>query len=147
TDLSLAADQSALYAADYGGTNIGYGTPSQPSFVHRYDLASRTWERCQAPKIAFHIEAVDDSHFLLLEQDQWVNTSVNEWPIGGKTIHETARAGTNFAGDVEYDPRTGRLYHGNSGISSPEVHVYRVRPKSIRPIEDTGTYGTAKVGG
>jgi hypothetical protein len=148
TDLHLAPDQSALYAADYGGTNIGYATPRRPSHVHRYDLAARRWERRQAPKIAYRIEVVDPSRFLLLEQDQWVSASLNRWEKDRDQITELSRTGANYAGDFEYDPRTGRIYHGNSGISSPEIHVLRVAGDKLKAVGDTGTYGTAsKAGG
>jgi predicted Zn finger-like uncharacterized protein len=148
TDLSLAPDQSAFYAADYGGTNIGYATPRRPSHVHRYDLAARKWERRQAPKIAYRVEVVDPWRFLLLEQDQWVAASLNRWEKRQDRVTELSRAGAHFAGDMEYDPRTGRIYHGNSGISSPEIHVLRVAGDKLKVVGDTGGYGTAsKAGG
>jgi hypothetical protein len=145
--MHLAPDESALYAADYGGTNIGYATPSKASYVHRYDLEGRKWERRQAPKIAYHIEVVDPWRFLLLEQDQWVAASLNRWEQGQEKVTELARLGSNYAGDFEYDPRTGRVYHGNSGISSPEISVYRVVGDTLRPAGQTDTYGSASKGG
>jgi hypothetical protein len=48
---------------------------------------------------------------------------------------------------MEYDPRTGRIYHGNSGISSPEISVRVLNRNDIKPAEATGTYGTANRGG
>jgi hypothetical protein len=148
TDMSLAPDESALYAADYGGTRIGYGEPAQPSSVHRYDLAARQWEQRPAPKIAFRVEAVDRDRFLLLEQDQWVAASLNRWEPGQGGVAELARLGSNFAGDFEYDPRTGRVYHGNSGLSSPEITVLRVVGDTLQQAEHTDTYGSAsKEGG
>jgi predicted Zn finger-like uncharacterized protein len=148
SDLHLSPDQSALYVADYGRTNIGYATPMRPSHVHRYDLAARKWERRQAPKIAFRIEVVDPWRFLLLEQDQWVSATVNRWEQGQDRLTELSRVGSNYAGDIEYDPRTGRMYHGNSGISSPEIHVFRLAGNKLQPVAETGTYGTAsKAGG
>ena len=147
SDMSLTADESALYAADYGGTRIGYGEPSQPSFVHRYNLKERKWETRQAPKIAFRVEAVDTWRFLLLEQDQWVKATLNQWDEQTEEIAELARVGSNVSGDLEYDPHTLRLYHGNSGSSSPEIAVFRVNRDLLQPLEKTGTYGSAKQGG
>ena len=40
TDLDTTFDGRYLYVADYGGTNIGYGTPSSPSYVHRFDAST-----------------------------------------------------------------------------------------------------------
>jgi hypothetical protein len=147
TDISVAPDESVLFAADYGGTNIGYGTARQPSHVHRYDLAARKWETRPAPKIAFRLETVDADRFLLLEQDQWVGLSLNRWEPAGAGIAELARIGCSYAGDIEYDPRTGRVYHGNSGISSPEVTVRRVVGNGLKDGGGSGTYGTASKGG
>src|SRR5262249_22974863 len=55
--------------------------------------------------------------------------------------------GSDYAGDFEYDPRTGRVYHGNSGSSSREIHVYRVAGDAFVNVEATGTYGTANQDG
>jgi predicted Zn finger-like uncharacterized protein len=147
SDMSLAPDESSLYVADYGGTNIGYGTPRQPSYVHRYDLAKRTWEKRKAPKVAFRIETVDAGRFLLLEQDQWVAASLNRWEAGEPTVTELARIRSDYFGDFDYDPRTGRVYHGNSGSSSRQISVYRVAHDRLINIGNTGTYGTAQKGG
>jgi hypothetical protein len=147
TDMSLAPDESCLYVADYGGTNVGYGTAREPSHVHRYDLATRKWEKRAAPKIAFHIETVDASRFLLLEQDQWVAASLNRWEADDAKVTELARIGSDYYGDFDYDPRTGRVYHGNSGSSSHQISVYRVDHDKLVAVGNTGMYGTAQKGG
>lgn len=146
-DMSLSPDQSALFVADYGGENTGYGTPLKPHRVHRFDLAARTWEDRTAPKIAARIEAIDALRVLLLEQDQWVAVSLNKWEEDGVGIRELARTGSGYNGDIEYDPRTGRIYHGNRGISSPEILVMAVDGNKLKPGGNTGTYGTASKGG
>src|SRR5262249_32920226 len=137
-------DESALYVADYGGTKIGYGQPLEPSYVHRYDLVARKWEQRKAPKIAYRIEAVDGWRFLVLEQDQHVNVALNRWDQGLAHITELSRIGCNYRGDIEFDPNTGRIYHGNSDISSQEISVRRVDGDTVKLGEGTGTYGTAK---
>jgi hypothetical protein len=147
TDMSLSPDQSALFVADYGGEHTGYGTPTNPSRVHRFDMATRKWEERKAPKIAWRIEAVDSHRVLLLEQDQWVDVTLNKWEEDGVGIRELARTGCNYNGDIEYDPRTGRLYHGNRGITSPEINVRVVDGNSVKPDKGTGTYGSAGKGG
>ena len=147
SDLSLAPNESCLYAADYGRERVGYGTPINRHWVHRYDLRARRWEKRQAPKIAYRIEAVDDERFILLERDQWVEATLNHWNEGAKTVTEVHRARSDYYGDIEYDPRTGRMYHGNSGSSSPEIHVLRVVGEKLSPDGETKSYGSASKGG
>jgi hypothetical protein len=147
TDMSLSPDESALFVADYGRENVGYGTPLKPSRVHRFDLAARTWEDRTAPKIAWKAEAVDGARVLLLERDQWVSVSLNKWEEDGVGVRELARIGSDYSGDFEYDPRTGRIYHGNSGSSSQQITVNVVDGDKLKAAGNTGTYGTASKGG
>lgn len=148
TDMAMAPDETALFVADYGGERTGYGDPIHPSYVHRYDLAARKWEHRKAPKIAYRLETVDSWRMLLLEQDQWVAVTLNRWDQKQEKITELARTSSNYSGDIEYDPRTGRIYHGNRGISSPEINVCRVVGDTLRgAVEGSGTYGTASKGG
>jgi hypothetical protein len=146
-DMSLAPDQSALFVADYGGENIGYGTPVNPSRVHRFDLAARKWEERKAPKIAGRVEAVDAHRVLLLELDQWVDVTLNKWEEDGVGVRELSRTRADYSGDIEYDPRTGRVYHGNRGISSPAVNVRAVDGDAVKAVEGTAPYGSANKGG
>jgi hypothetical protein len=44
TDMSMSPSGNYVFAADYGGENIGYGTPENTSYVHRLDLSNNTWE-------------------------------------------------------------------------------------------------------
>ncbi len=141
-EFSLAPDQSALFASDYGGEIIGYKKPKRPSRVHRYDLAAKTWAEAGVPNVAYRIEAVDADRFLLLERDQHVDLTLNKWEPAG--ARELARIATNYAGDIEYDPRTGRVYHGNSGVSSQEITVSAVDGNRLKTLGSTGTYGTAQ---
>jgi hypothetical protein len=48
---------------------------------------------------------------------------------------------------MEYDPRTGRIYHGNSGSSSQEISVRVLEWNNIKAAGGTGTYGSANKGG
>ncbi|MBY0458809.1 MAG: hypothetical protein K2V38_15840 [Gemmataceae bacterium] len=147
TDLSLSPDGSALFAADYGGTNIGYGTPSKPSWVHRFDLAGRKWEERKAPKIAYRVETVDGARVLLLEQDQWVSVTLNKWEEDGVGVRELARARSDYYGDIEYNPRTGHILHGSTGSSSQQVTVNQLSGDGLKKVGDTGTYGSGQGGG
>jgi hypothetical protein len=71
TDFALSPSGRYLYVAEYGGTNIGYNTPINPSFVNRYDLQLGTWSSAQAPSIAYRIATVDDNRVFLLSR-RWV---------------------------------------------------------------------------
>src|SRR5439155_9910312 len=44
TDISLSPSGRYVFAADYGGENIGYGTPRGTSYVHRLDLTNMSWD-------------------------------------------------------------------------------------------------------
>jgi hypothetical protein len=117
SDMSLAGDQSVLFVADFGGEHTGYGTPIKPSRVHRFDLAARKWDERRAPKIAWRLEAVDPERLLLEAQDQWVDVTLNLWDDGSGAMKEVARTSADRTGDMEYDPRTGRAYHANFGLT------------------------------
>lgn len=143
-DMDLTPDGQYLYASDYGGENIGYGTPYSTSYVHRFSLASGQWETKAAPNTAYRLEAVDANRFLLLTGDQWVSMSLNSW---GTTISELYRGGADYRGDIEYDLANSRIIHGNSGSSSNEIHAYHLVGNSVIAQEQTGVYGTAQNGG
>ncbi len=48
TDFDLTPDERYLFVADYGGST-GNGDPLNPSWIHRFDLVSRTWELREVP--------------------------------------------------------------------------------------------------
>ncbi len=145
TDMDLTADGRYLFAADYGGTNIGYGTPSNPHYVHRYDLVTRSWDVQYMPGIAYQIEAVDRNRVLLKEIDQHVDITYNDfldWPHA--PMEELSRVRAEYIGDFEYDPRSQRLFHGSTGSSSHEVLSFRLNNGALQVTGDTGVYGTAQ---
>lgn len=145
TDFDLTPDQRYLYVADYGGTRIGYGNPSNPSVIHRYDLATRTWDTRTAPWVAYRIEGVSGSRYLVQEIDQHVDMMLNSW--GPTTSEEVDRISADYYGDFEYDHRTGRIYHGSSGSSSDEIHARRLVGDNLINAGSTGVYGTAQGAG
>src|SRR3954447_25092292 len=107
TDFAMSPSGRYLYVADYGGTNIGYGTPSNPSFVNRYDLQTSTWTSAQAPGIGYHIAPVDDNRVLLLEVDQWVDMTLNTYTPGAMT--ELSRVSPGYSGNLEYGANLNRI--------------------------------------
>lgn len=144
TDISITPDGRYLFAADFGGQRTGYGDPVNPHYVHRYDLSENRWEIGNAPKIAYRLEAVSDEQVLLLEQDQWVDLTLNKFaPI----MTELHRVSSDYYGDIEYDPISKRIYHGNSGSSSREIHAFVLEGATIKAAGSTGTYGSANSGG
>jgi hypothetical protein len=49
-----------------------------------------------------------------------------------------------YAGDIRYVASTGRLLHGNSGLSSQEIVAFKLTGNDITRLEETGTYGSAQ---
>lgn len=147
SDMNVSPDGRVVYAADYGGERTGYGEPQKPHYVHRFDVASGKWEFARAPKIALRIEVVDAETFVLQEGDQWINISLNRWPLDGIAITELSRSRCDYSGDSRYDPFLGRLLHGNSGISRSSVNAYRVGTAGFSQME-TGesSRGYSKLG-
>jgi hypothetical protein len=146
TDMDLTPDGQYLYAADWGRVAIGYGTLTNPHYVQRYNLATRQWDSKQSLVDTYKIEAVDSNRVILLESDQWVDVNLEQWGTAS-TMTTLAHASADYYGDIEYDPVTGRVYHGNSGSSSHEINVLRLVGNSFNLGVGTGTYGTAQNGG
>jgi hypothetical protein len=117
-DMSLAPDQSVLFVLDCG--ELGADESKKPTRVHRFDLRARNWEARSAPtgtrRVARRIKAVDISRIILLEHDQWVDATLNRWEADG-IVRELARIQMGCEGNIEYDPRTGRLYYGSAEVA------------------------------
>lgn len=140
SDIDLSPSGNYLFASDYGGEVTGYSEPANPSYVHRYNLATRSWEGPSTiNEAAWRLEAVDDSRFITLQGDQWVDMQL--WRFGQSASTRLSDSGADYSGDIEYDHRTGRIFHGNSGISSAEVHVFKLTGDTITTAEATPTYG------
>lgn len=140
SDLDLTPSGEYLYASDYGGEVTGYSEPANPSYIHRFHLASRSWEGPSTiTTAAWRIEAVDDSRVITMQGDQWVDMQL--WRFSASASTELDSSGADYSGDIEYDHRTGRIFHGNSGISSAEVHVFKLTGDSFSAAESTPTYG------
>lgn len=144
TDIDLSPDGKYLYAADHGATAIGYGgVLTTPHYLHRYNLATRAWEVEQSTVDTYKIEAVDANRVLVLESDQWVDVNLVQW-TGGAAATKTAGISVDYYGDIEYDPATGRIYHGNSGLSSQQITVRRLVGDTLSSSVGTGIYGSAQ---
>lgn len=151
TDMSLSPGGRYAFVADYGGENIGYGTPANPSYVHRVDLADGSWAVKEA-YIAGNIQAVSDDTFVLKSLNQWVTFTYNSWAGSGSAVVQlnTSSGGpwagyfsSVYSGNFRYDPKTGRLLHGNSGLSSQEIQAFKIKSNDFIKQEGTGTYGSA----
>ncbi len=147
TDMSLSPSGRYLFAADYGGENIGYGTPSVQSYVHRLDLVTKTWEMRTA-YIAYNVQAVSDTQIVLKSYDQWVSFTNNEWGTGSALVILNTPGPAYYAGvyfgDFRYDFRTQRLIHGGQNSSSTEITAFRIVNNEFVRQEGSGTYGTAQ---
>jgi hypothetical protein len=153
TDMSLSPNGRYVFAADYGGENIGYGTPANTSYVHRLDLTNMSWG-VRTAYIAGNVQAVSDTQLVLKSIDQWVSFTNNAWtaapalvplntPSVGGFIGPAFYASV-YRGDFRYDVRTGRLVHGNSGSSSQELQAFRVVANDFVRQEGTEIYGSAQ---
>ena len=152
TDMSLSPSGRYVFGADYGGENIGYGTPAGQSYVHRLDLVTKTWEMRTA-YIAYNVQAVSDTQIILNSYDQWITFTNNEWGTGGALVTLNTPIGWPWGpayypgvyfGDFRYDYRTQRLIHGNSNSSSNEITAFRIVNNEFVPQEGSGIYGTAQ---
>lgn len=154
TDISLSPSGNYVYASDYGGEVIGYGTPASPSYVTRLDLAAGTSSTAASP-IAGNIEATSDNSFVLKTSDQWITMTYDNW-TSGNTIQQVNPA-TNYAfsgyyagvyyGNIVYDPTSGRIIHGSSGSSSSELQAFKFVGTDFVKQEGSGIYGSANAYG
>lgn len=145
TDMSLSPGGRYAFVADYGGENIGYGTPYNPSSVHRVDLMDGSWA-IKGAYIAGNIQAVSDDTFVLMSLDQWVSFTYDSWPANGPSVLQL-NAGyysAVYSGDFRYDTKSARLLHGNSGLSSQEIRAFKIKNNDFASQETTGTYGSAQ---
>lgn len=151
TDMSVSPSGRYVFVADYGGENIGYGTPANQSYVHRLDLKSGQWN-VEKAYIAGNIQATSNDTLVLKSLDQWVTFTNNQWSAGDTltTLNTSSSywapgyyAGV-YSGNFRYDPKNNRLIHGNSGSSSQEIQAFRIVNNEFIQQEGTGTYGSAQ---
>lgn len=145
TDMSRAPEGRYVYVADYGGENIGYSSPLNPSRVGRIDLQLGTWESRTTSDVAHHIEATAANRFILKGIDQWVEFTYHEWTTLATitTLNPGGYYGSVYSGDFEFNTVSRRLIHGNSGSSSTEIRAFNLLATSFSGAESTGTYGSA----
>jgi hypothetical protein len=151
TDITLSPSRAYAFLADYGGENIGYGTPASTSYVHRLDLFNRTWE-VRSAYIAGNVQAISDDQVVLKSLDQWVTFTNNAWGTGSALIPLNTPTGgfgpawypIVYFGDFRWDTRHGRLIHGNSNLSSQEIQAFRISNNEFVQQEGSGIYGSAQ---
>ena len=138
--MDLSPSGKYLFAADFGGEETGTGIPSSASEVQRYNLSTRSWQgprKC--PGVVYKIEAVDDNTFLSLSSNQ--STTIQALSFDSTGVSEISEISGDYEGDIEFDPTTGRIFQGNSGLSSAEVHVYKLVAGDLSDAEHTPQYG------
>lgn len=151
TDMSISPSGRYVFAADYGGENIGYGTPWQTSYVHRLDLENGSWD-AKTAYIAGNVQAIADDQVVLKSIDQWVTFTNNIWGDGTALVPVNAASGgwgpayyaSVYEGDFRYVESAARLLHGNSGLSSQEIQSFRLSDNDFVLQEGSGTYGSAQ---
>ena len=150
-DMAISPSGRYVFGADYGGENIGYGTPASTSRVHRLDLTNGTWQ-AKTAYIAGGIQPVSDEQFILKSVDQFVTFTNNAWGTGTAVVPLNASSGSFFGpgynagvyfGDFRYDVNTGRLLHGNYGSSSREIQAFGLVGNDFVKREGSGVYGSA----
>ena len=152
-DQSLSPSGRYLFATDDGPEPMGSTSPLASHFVHRADLASGQWDIRTAPYYGGRVEAVSDDELVLQTIDQWNEFTYNRFGVG--SVLQVLNNGTFgpgwycfcYYGDIQYDKRTGRLLHGQSGSTSNEIHAYQITGTNFANAEQTGTYGSAQDGG
>lgn len=150
TDMSMSPDGRYVFSADYGGENIGYCTPLNQSYVHRFDLNDGSWS-IENAVIAGDIQAASDSTFVLKSIDQWVTFTYNAWSGDAGVTQLNTNSNSAFPGyyasvyegNFRYDYRTARLLHGNSGLSSQQIQAFKIVSDQFVMQEGTGVYGSA----
>lgn len=149
TDISLSPSGNYVFASDYGGENIGYGTALTQSYVTRLDLQART-AATEATPVAGNVEAISDTTFALKSSDQWVTFTLNAWSGTQQSTQLNVSNGyfsgyyaSVYYGDFVYDARTQRLIHGNSGLSSQELQAFSIQNNNFVKQEGSGMYGSA----
>ena len=149
-DMSLSPSGDILFVSDYNGEVTGYSMPAAQHYVHRLDLNANAWD-IKTAFIASHVQAVDDDHFFVKSNDQWVDFWYDQWGASpGVTVLNSPGAVNSgyyagvFYGNFRYDPRSGRLLHGNSGLSSDEIQAFRITNDNFVYAEGSGGYGSAQ---
>lgn len=146
TDLALSVDGGYVYASDYGGEWIGYGTPVGEHRVHRLSLAAGYWSTRNA-YIAGSVESMGNGKLLMQSLDQWISFTVNRWSTAPDLTILNGTTGQwsgVYSGHMKYQNATGRVIHGNSGLSSQEITAFKVVDDELIQQETTGTYGSAQ---
>ena len=132
TDIAVSPSGRYIFGADYGGENIGSGTPASTSRVHRLDLTNNTWQTRTA-YIAGNIQAVSDEQFILKSLDQFVTFTNNTWGTGAAAVVLNTSSGVSYGpsyypsaygGDFRYDANNGRLLYGSSGSGSQVAQAF-----------------------
>ena len=150
SDLQASPTGNFVFAADYGGDSGGQ--PTNPSYVHRFDLSTRAWDTKQA-YIAYQVQPISDTQLFLKSRDQWVTFTNNAWTSSSSLVPLNTSSGgfwgpgyypVVYFGDFRYHVASGRLIHGNSNESSQEIQAFNLLGNDFQKLEGTGIYGSAQ---
>ena len=129
-DMGLTPDQSTLFVADMGSD---FKSSASPSRVHRFDLTTREWKDRLVSVVAKRVEAVDAGRLLLLGGSQRPALSLCGWDDNTANVQVYQGVECRYQGDIEYDPLTGRVYHG---YSFKIIAVGTVEGKTFKYVEE-----------
>ena len=150
-DMAVSPSRRYLYAADYGN-EIFSGNPQWTSFVHRLDLQTGLWETKLA-HAAFRVQVVADDRFVLEDNAGWSGFTDNLWTSGAAVIPVNTPTDAFwgpeyrafvYEGNFRFAARSGRLLHGNSGLSSNEIQAFTFSGNEFVKADGTGGYGSAQ---
>jgi len=150
-DMAVSPSHRYLYVADYGN-EVFTTHPSWLSFVHRLDVETGLWETKSA-HAAFRVQVVADDRFILEDNGGWSCFTNNLWGGGAAVVPVNTPTDPAwgpeyralvFHGDFRFASRSGRLLHGNSGLSSDEIQAFTFSGNEFVKADGTGGYGSAQ---
>jgi hypothetical protein len=131
TDMRLAPDQSALFAADYAGEPGVSWEEVKPSRLHRFDLRARTWAVRPTPRPTQSVRVVDRERVLTLSWLPLKKLAFCRWEEDGPGIQELACVDAGHRSTFAYDPRTGRVFVGECLDHQSSLTIRSVRKKGL----------------
>jgi len=126
TDMAASPSGRYVFGADWCCDNANL------SYVHRFDLVTKSWEVRRA-YVAYNIQAASDTQVILKSFDQWVTFTYDEWGTGSALaiLNSPGYSGPTYKpwvydGDFRYDYRTQRLIHGDFNSTPHQLNAFRI---------------------
>ena len=156
TQITISPSGRYVFATDFDGDNFGPffagGPPTFVNYVHRLDLATRSWESPETSYAGGDIQAVADDQVIVKPRAQFANFVNQRWtfsaamlPLNTPAQNDPPAYDTNsYGGDFRYLPDSGRIINGSSGTGSRQIDTFRLTDDNFVTKETTGAYGSAQ---